>query len=109
MNLFSENPLMLAFIANVAFSLEIGAVLIISHSILTAVMRYLRGFFKHGQTEICISNFKHAVGRGVQVSLELLIAADIINTVVLDANHLQCAGAGHSGAHPHLPELDAGA
>lgn len=85
MRLFSENPLIMGLIANVAFGLEILAVAIISLSILTALLRYLRGFFKHGQTELCISDFKHAVGRGVQVALELLIAADIINTVVLDA------------------------
>lgn len=85
MGLFSENPFIMGIIGNVAFSLEILAVAIITLSIITAIGRYLRGFLRHNQAEICISEFKHAVGRGVQVALELLIAADIINTVVLDA------------------------
>jgi uncharacterized membrane protein len=58
---------------------------IITISIIYAIYRYLVGLVRHQQVEICISDFKHAVGRGVQVALELLIAADIINTVVLDA------------------------
>lgn len=85
MGLLTENPTVLAIITNVSFSLEILAVFIITISILFAIFRYLVGAFKHRQAEICISDFKHAIGRGVQVSLELLIAADIINTVVLDA------------------------
>jgi uncharacterized membrane protein len=85
MGLFTENQTLLAVIANVSFSLEILAVFIITVSIFYAIFRYLVGLFKHLQVEICISDFKHTVGRGVQVALELLIAADIINTVVLDA------------------------
>jgi len=85
MQLFTENQTLMAIIANVSFTLEILAVLIISTSILFAIFRYLRGVVVHQQVEICISDFKHAIGRGVQVALELLIAADIINTVVLDA------------------------
>ena len=85
MGLFTENQTLMAIIANVAFSLEILAVFITTASILFAIFRYLRGVAVHREVEICISDFKHAIGRGVQVSLELLIAADIINTVVLDA------------------------
>lgn len=85
MGLFTENQTLMAVIANVAFTLEILAVFITVSSIIFAIFRYLRGLFVHQQVEICISDFKHAIGRGVQVSLELLIAADIINTVVLDA------------------------
>ena len=85
MNLFTENLTLLAIIANGSFTLEILAVFIITVSIIYAIYRYLVGLVRHLQVEICISDFKHAVGRGVQVALELLIAADIINTVVLDA------------------------
>jgi uncharacterized membrane protein len=85
MGLFTENQSLLAIIANVSFTLEILAVFIITVSIIYAIYRYLVGLVRHLQVEICISDFKHAVGRGVQVALELLIAADIINTVVLDA------------------------
>ena len=85
MGLFSENLVVIDLIANIAFALEILAVLVITGSIIFAILRYLRGVVGHLQDEVCISDFKHAVGRGVQVSLELLIAADIINTVVLDA------------------------
>jgi uncharacterized membrane protein len=85
LGLLTENQTVMAMIANVSFSLEILAVFIITASIIFAIYRYLVGLFRHQQVEICISDFKHAVGRGVQVALELLIAADIINTVVLDA------------------------
>ena len=81
----AENQTLMAIIANVAFTLEILAVFITVSSIIFAIFRYLRGLIVHQQVKICISDFKHAIGRGIQVSLELLIAADIINTVVLDA------------------------
>jgi uncharacterized membrane protein len=85
MGLLTDNQTVMTIVGNVSFSLEILAVFIITASIVFAIVRYLRGLILHQQVEICIDDFKQAVGRGVQVALELLIAADIINTVVLDA------------------------
>ena len=85
MNIFSQNEFLTAIIANVSFILEILAVVIISSAILYAVLNFLVSFFKYRKSEQSLNTFKQIVGRSVQVALELLIAADIINTVVLDA------------------------
>ena len=85
MNILSENEFLIAIIANVSFILEILAVLIISVAILYAVLNFLISFLKDRRPESNLNTFKQIVGRSVQVALELLIAADIINTVVLDA------------------------
>jgi uncharacterized membrane protein len=85
MNIFSENDFLTALIANVSFILELLAVAIISLAIVYAVINFVISFLKYGKTEPSLNTFKQIVGRSVQVALELLIAADIINTVVLDA------------------------
>lgn len=85
MNIFSENEFLTAIIANVSFILEILAVVIISSAILYAVLNFLISFLRYRRPEQNLNTFKQIVGRSVQVALELLIAADIINTVVLDA------------------------
>jgi uncharacterized membrane protein len=85
MNIFSENELLKAIIANVSFIMELLAVAIISLAIFYAVLNFLVSFLKYRKTETSVNTFKQIVGRSVQISLELLIAADIINTVVLDA------------------------
>lgn len=81
----NSNPTIMAVIADISFGLEVLAVLIILLAIFIAACQVMRGLINHQQPEIYIIDFKHAVGRGVQLALELLIAADIINTVVLDA------------------------
>lgn len=78
-------PNLIKIIETVSFGLEIIAVLIISVSILVALFNLLRHLLKREAAQICINSFKRVVGKGIQVALELLIAADIINTVVLDA------------------------
>ena len=85
MNIFSQNEFLTAIIANVSFILEILAVMIISLAILYAVLNFFITFIKFRKSEQSLNTFKQIVGRSVQVALELLIAADIINTVVLDA------------------------
>jgi len=72
-------------IEGISFFLEIIAVLIILISILLAIFNLLRHFLKHDSTQGCIDAFKRLIGKGVQIALELLIGADIIHTVVLDA------------------------
>jgi len=85
MNIFSENEVLTALIANVSFILELLAVAIISLAIFYAVIKFIFIFLKYKETNTSVKNFKQVVGRSVQIALELLIAADIINTVVLDA------------------------
>lgn len=81
----SSNPIFNQIISNISFVLEIIAVIIIFLSIMLALINFLRHFFQHEATQECIHAFKQSVGRGIQVALELLIAADLINTVVLSA------------------------
>jgi uncharacterized membrane protein len=73
------------FIADVAFGLEVIAVLIILAAIIAALFNFTRHLIKHKPSQDCIDAFKRTIGKGIQIALELLIAADIINTVVLSA------------------------
>jgi len=72
-------------IADISFGLEIIAVLMIVAAIIAALINFLRHLMKHEPSQECIDAFKRTVGKGIQIALELLIAADLINTVVLAA------------------------
>jgi uncharacterized membrane protein len=72
-------------IADIAFFLEIIAVLMILAAIIAALISFTRHLMKHEPSQECIDAFKRTVGKGIQIALELLIAADLINTVVLAA------------------------
>jgi len=85
MNIFSKNEFLTALIANVSFVLELLAVAIILLAIIYAVLNFFFSYLRDHKIEPSLNAFKQIVGRSVQVALELLIAADIINTVVLDA------------------------
>lgn len=80
-----ENTNVTNLISNIAFILEMVAVVVISGAVVLAVANFVRHYLRQDKTEICIDSFKTTVGKSVQVALEILIAADIINTVVLDA------------------------
>jgi uncharacterized membrane protein len=80
-----QNQNLINLISNIAFILEMVAVVVISGAVILAVFNFLRHYFSHDRAEICVDAFKTTVGKSVQVALEILIAADIINTVVLDA------------------------
>ncbi len=75
-----------SIIESVSFVLEIIAVAIIFLSVFFALLNIFRHFLKHETTQECIDAFKRTIGKGIQVALELLIASDIIHTVVLAAN-----------------------
>ena len=49
--------------------------------------------------------YRHGIGRSTLLGLDLLIAGDIIKTVIV--HQTGAAGAGHGGADPHLPRRDA--
>ena len=72
-------------IADISFGLEIIAVLMIVAAIIAALLNFVRHLLKHEPSQECIDAFKRTVGKGIQIALELLIAADLINTVVLAA------------------------
>lgn len=75
-----------SIIESISFILEVIAVAIIFLSIIFALINIIRHLLKHETTQESIDAFKRTIGKGIQVALELLIAADIINTVVLAAN-----------------------
>lgn len=83
--LFYSFPKLTSIIEGISFGLEIIAVVIISLAIIVALINIVRHLLKHEITQDSINAFKRTVGKGIQVALELLIAADIINTVVLSA------------------------
>jgi len=78
-------PKLTFIVESISFTLEIIAVVIIFLAIIAALTNIVRHRLKHETTQECIDAFKRTVGKGIQVALELLIAADIINTVVLSA------------------------
>jgi len=82
---FFSFPKLTFIIECISFSLEIIAVVIIFLAIIVALINIARHLLKHETTQESINAFKRTVGKGIQVALELLIAADIINTVVLSA------------------------
>ena len=82
---FFSFPTWAPIIEGISFFLEIIAVGIIFLSIILALVNLTRHLLSHDTTQGCIDAFKRAIGKGIQIALELLIAADIINTVVLSA------------------------
>lgn len=85
MALLLSYPKWAVLVESISFLLEIVAVLIIFISIIIAISSIIRCLFNRETAQQGIDTFKHTIGKGIQVALELLIAADIINTVVLDA------------------------
>ena len=64
--------------------LEILAVSIISISVIVAIVTSLTGWIR-GEREEAFTKFKEHIARGLLIGLDLLIAADIIKTVTLEA------------------------
>jgi uncharacterized membrane protein len=83
MELILHNPLLRTIIGSIAAALEIISVAIISVTILIALIRFIRMVLQHKTTRLCLNEFKKIISTGVQFALEILIAADIINTVIL--------------------------
>ena len=92
MEKFLHSELLESIIGSIASGLEIIAVAIISATILLAMFRFARMLLQHKTTKLCIKEFKRIITTGVQFALEILIAADIINTVIL-ADSFECLSA----------------
>jgi uncharacterized membrane protein len=85
MNPLFSFPKLISIIEGISSGLEIIAVGIILLAIVTALINLIRHMIMHDTTQICIKAFKRTASKGIQIALELLIAADIIHTVVLSA------------------------
>ena len=68
----------------VAESIEVAAIAAISVAIIYAAISGARAWIRSGG-EAAFQTFKRAIGRGMLVGLDLLIAADIIKTVTVEA------------------------
>lgn len=84
MFLILDNPIIEEIIELIVLILEIIAVAIISVTIIAALIRFIRSILKRNTTDICIKEFKRIITVGIEFALEILIAADIISTVLLD-------------------------
>lgn len=80
----SEHP-MLAWIETAAIVIEAVAVLIIVFSILASLAQYAwRYTFRRGQGDL-YRELKVSLGKSLLLGLEVLVAADIVHTVALQA------------------------
>ena len=82
MELLSQNPVLEHIVGMIAGILKIIAVAIISITIVIALFHFVHLALKHKTTRLYMNEFKKIIITGIQFALEILIAADIINTVI---------------------------
>jgi uncharacterized membrane protein len=98
----------LEYVEYAALVIEILAVVIIVGAIFYAMGHYLIRSAIRPDDEEQYKKLKVRLGKALLLGLEILVAADIVRTVALEANPAERRRPGPSGAHPHLPELGAG-
>jgi uncharacterized membrane protein len=75
---------MLRWVEYAATGVELLAVVIIVVAILSATASYLSKIAARKAGKITYDNYRYRVGRALLLGLEILVAADIIRTVVLE-------------------------
>lgn len=75
----------LEWIEVAALAIEIIAVIIIIGSIVVALTRYFYRAFTHPDDERVYQQLKVHLGKALLLGLEILVAADVIRTVALEA------------------------
>jgi uncharacterized membrane protein len=75
----------LVWIEIAALAIEIVAVAIIVAAIVYAVVRYLFQAAVHPEVEDLYAGLKVRLGRALLLGLEILVAADVVRTVALEA------------------------
>jgi uncharacterized membrane protein len=75
---------MLSWVEYAATGIELLAVAIIALVILFATVSYLLKIMARQADKATYTDFRHRVGRALLLGLEILVAADIIRTVVLE-------------------------
>jgi uncharacterized membrane protein len=98
----------LPWIDAAAIAIEILAVVIILVAIFVSVGRYLFQAILHPEVEERYRQLRLRLGRTLLLGLEILVAADIVRTVTLEATPGEHHRIGLAGCHPHIPELGAG-
>lgn len=81
----SAGETVLEWIEYAALAIEIIAVLIIVVAIIHAIIRYGFQAAIHPEVEDNYQQLKHRLSRALLLGLEILVAADIIRTVALEA------------------------
>ena len=76
---------LLHWIEMISVGIEVLAVTIIVIAILYATTRYVYENFASAQTDKRYERYKARLGRALLLGLEILVAADIVRTVALDA------------------------
>jgi uncharacterized membrane protein len=66
------------------FSIEMLAIAIIAISIIVGTVRYLYRFFSRRPTVNLFNQYRNRLAKAIILSLEVLIAADVVRTVVLE-------------------------
>ena len=74
----------LSWVDRAATGVELLAVVIIVVVILIATLLYLAKIVARQADRTTYNDFRHSVGRALLLGLEILVAADIIRTVVLE-------------------------
>jgi uncharacterized membrane protein len=75
---------MLNWVEYAATGVELLAVAIIVVTILAATVAYLSKIAARQADRVTYNSYRHKVGRALLLGLEILVAADIIRTVVLE-------------------------
>ena len=98
-----------AFVGWIEFAIraiEGLAVAIIALSVFVFTLRYLYFMLvRRGRSAEAFTQYKHGLGKALLLALELLVAADVVQTVVLEFTLSNVAALGAAGAGAHLPEL----
>jgi uncharacterized membrane protein len=82
---FEATGVILEAIEIISVGIELLAVLIILTAVLISLFRYLISRFQSVAEEDRYQEFRHGLARSLLLGLELLIAADVIRTVALEA------------------------
>lgn len=76
----------LPIIAEIVAVIELVGVAIISVGAALALLQFLLALARGGDRLAAVGRLRSSLGRSILVGLEFLVAADIINTVVIDLN-----------------------
>ena len=98
----------LEWIEYAALAIEILAVVIIVGAIVYAIGHYLFQAAFRAEYEALYRQLKVRLGRALLLGLEILVAADIVRTVALEATLAERRRPGPAGPHPHFSKLGTG-
>ena len=99
---------MLYWVAYAATGIELLAVAVIVVVIVFATVSYAMKILARQADKTTYTDFRHRVGRALLLGLEILVAADIIRTIVLEPTLANVLDAGLARADSDILELGTG-